>query len=232
MRYIQVKQQLDLEISRYHDNQALPSERYLALKYDCSRETVRKAYEQLRAEGKIYKNLNVGWFVNQKKIQYDPSSTENFNRYTQQQGFQPKTEILSASKIDHVPPFLEVFDQALQKEGFIEIIRLRYIDNVPVLIEYNYLPHVIFSGLLDYDYESSVEQIVQQHFNIHYSSSKLTIKNAAPSLLDEKHLLIPSQQSAIRIERLSKQHDQIVEFDVEIWREDKIEIVLNIESQL
>lgn len=46
----------------------IPSERYLALKFDCSRETVRKAYEQLRAEDKIFKRQNLGWFVSNKKF--------------------------------------------------------------------------------------------------------------------------------------------------------------------
>ena len=78
MKYMEIRDLIEAELKNYSSNQIIPSERYLALKFDCSRETVRKAYEQLRAEDKIFKRQNLGWFVSNKKIQYYPNSIENF----------------------------------------------------------------------------------------------------------------------------------------------------------
>lgn len=229
MKYMEIRDLIGQELKNYAPNQLIPSERYLALKYNCSRETVRKAYEQLRAEDKIYKVQNVGWFASNKKIQYYPASIENFNRYLKSQGFSAKTELISAQQID-VFAGSDLFDAAIGTQGFYEIIRLRYADNVPVLLEYNYLPVALFPDFINYEIIPSVEEVVKNQFNVKYSSSRLKIKNTAAEEFDGKQLGIPSSQTAIRIERISKSDDQVIEFDIEIWPEDKIEMILEVNA--
>jgi GntR family transcriptional regulator len=229
MKYMEIRDLIGQELKSYAPNQLIPSERYLALKYQCSRETIRKAYEQLRAEDKIYKVHNVGWFVSNKKIQYYPASIENFNSYLKAQGFNAKTELISAQQVD-VFAGSDLFDAAIGAQGFYEIIRLRYADNVPVLLEYNYLPVALFPGFINYEIIPSVEEVVKNQFNIKYSSSRLKIKNTAAEEFDGKQLGIPSSQTAIRIERISKSDDQVIEFDIEIWPEDKIEMILDVNA--
>ena len=230
MKYMEIRNLIGQELKKYTANQLIPSERYLALKYNCSRETVRKAYEQLRAEDKIYKVQNIGWFVSNKKIQYYPASIENFNSYLKAQGFAAKTELISAKQIDASFTGADLFDSKVRELGFFEIIRLRYADNVPVLLEYNYLPVSIFPNFLDFDVIPSVEEVVKNNYNLQYSSSQLKIKNTAAEEFDGKQLGIPSSQTAIRIERISKSDDQVIEFDVEVWPEDKIEMILDIKA--
>ncbi|MCW8040728.1 MULTISPECIES: GntR family transcriptional regulator [Acinetobacter] len=227
MKYMEIRDLIGQELKSYAPNQLIPSERYLALKYQCSRETIRKAYEQLRAEDKIYKVHNVGWFVSNKKIQYYPASIENFNSYLKAQGFNAKTELISAQQVD-VFAGSDLFDAAIGAQGFYEIIRLRYADNVPVLLEYNYLPVALFPGFINYEIIPSVEEVVKNQFNVKYSSSRLKIKNTAADEFDGKQLGIPSSQTAIRIERISKSDNQVIEFDIEIWPEDKIEMNMEI----
>ncbi|OTG90855.1 GntR family transcriptional regulator [Acinetobacter sp. ANC 3813] len=230
MKYMEIRNLIGQELQQYAPNQLIPSERYLALKYNCSRETVRKAYEQLRAEDKIYKVHNVGWFVSNKKIQYYPASIENFNSYLKAQGFSAKTELISAKLVDAAFDGADVFDPAISQDGFFEIIRLRYADNVPVLLEYNYLPAALFPNFLDFDVIPSVEEVVKNHFKLNYSSSRLKIKNTAAEAFDGKQLGIPSSQTAIRIERISMSDNQVIEFDIEIWPEDKIEMNMEIHA--
>jgi len=122
---MEIRDLIEAELKNYSSNQIIPSERYLALKFDCSRETVRKAYEQLRAEDKIFKRQNLGWFVSNKKIQYYPNSIENFRSYMKAQGFNARTELISTrqlQRLDHS----NLFSEENRKLGFIEIIRLRY----------------------------------------------------------------------------------------------------------
>lgn len=230
MKYMEIRDLIGQELKKYAANQLIPSERYLALKYDCSRETVRKAYEQLRAEDKIYKVQNVGWFVSNKKIQYYPASTANFNSYLKTQGFSAKTELISAKQIDSSFEGADAFDSEIRKSGFFEIIRLRYADNVPVLLEYNYLPVALFPSFLDFDVIPSVEEVVKNHYALKYSSSQLKIKNTAAEAFGGKLLGIPPSQTAIRIERISKSDSQVIEYDVEIWPQDKIEMNLDINA--
>lgn len=231
MKYMEIKALILNDLKNYAVNQLIPSERFLSMKYDCSRETVRKAYEQLRTEDKIYKVHNVGWFVSNKKIQYRPNSIENFNRYVTAQGFASKTELISATQIEGPFEGSEYFDEQLAKDGFFEIIRLRYADHIPVLLEYNYLPIALFPNFIQYDLIHSVEEVVKNIFKIDYNSSRLKIQNTAATPFAAQYLGIPSNQTAIRIERISKNKDQVIEFDVEVWCEDKIEMLLDIVAE-
>jgi len=228
MRYIEVQQKIEQDINSFEDNQILPSERNLSLKYDCSRETLRKALENLKNEGKIFKSKNIGWFTNRKKIKYDLKSTQSFYQYTTQQGFEPHTEILSKNIIPANSTLTAVFGEAYRHQDFIEIIRLRFINDIPVLMEYNYLPHQKFEKLLDYNLEQSIAYIVEDIYQHPYLSSQLSIKNSNISELEKSKLLIPPHQSAIKIERISSDKQEVIELDIEIWRDDKIELILDI----
>lgn len=228
MKYMEIRDLIEAELKNYSSNQMIPSERYLALKFECSRETVRKAYEQLRAEDKIYKRQNVGWFVSNKKIQYYPTSVDNFSSYMQAQGFQARTELISAQQIDQFNRS-DLFSEESRQFGFIEIIRLRYADDVPVLLEYNYLPIRLFPNVLNYDVITSVQEVVKNRFHYDYTSSRLKIKNTGVSHFENQYLGIPLSQTATYIERISKSDDLIIEYDIEIWSQDKIEMTLDIQ---
>lgn len=227
MKYMEIRDLIEAELKNYSSNQMIPSERYLALKFECSRETVRKAYEQLRAEDKIYKRQNVGWFVSNKKIQYYPTSVDNFASYMQAQGFQARTELISAQQIDQFNRS-DLFSEESRQLGFIEIIRLRYADDVPVLLEYNYLPIRLFPNVLNYDVITSVQEVVKNRFHYDYTSSQLKIKNTGVSHFESQYLGIPLSQTATYIERISKSDDLVIEYDIEIWSQDKIEMTLDI----
>ncbi|NHB58852.1 GntR family transcriptional regulator [Acinetobacter shaoyimingii] len=229
MKYMEIRDLIDSELKKYSHNQLIPSERYLAMKYHCSRETIRKAYEQLRAEDKIYKVQNVGWFVSNKKIQYYPTSTDNFNGYVSAQGFKIRTELISTHIVKDFEG-IQHFDIAHQEQGFVEIVRLRYADDVPVLLSYNYLPLKLFPNILEHDIISSVQEVVMHQYNVPYTSSQLKIKNTAVAKEDLHHLGVPPNQTAIYIERISKSSDQVIEYDVEIWPQDKIEMNLDIQG--
>lgn len=227
MKYMEIKNLIAAELKNYSSNQMIPSERYLALKFNCSRETVRKAYEQLRAEDKIYKLQNVGWFVSNKKIQYFPNSIENFRTYTKAQGFNARTDLISTQRVDQFEGS-DLFSPESRSLGFMEIIRLRYADDVPVLLEYNYLPIALFPNVLEYDVITSVQDVIKHSFHYDYTSSQLKIKNTGVSPFASQHLGIPSSQTATYIERISKSGELIIEYDVEIWPQDKIEMTLDV----
>ncbi len=227
MKYMEIKDLIAAELKNYSSNQMIPSERYLALKFNCSRETVRKAYEQLRAEDKIYKLQNVGWFVSNKKIQYFPNSIENFRTYTKAQGFNARTDLISTQRVDQFEGS-DLFSPESRRLGFMEIIRLRYADDVPVLLEYNYLPIALFPNVLEYDVITSVQDVIKHSFHYDYTSSQLKIKNTGVSPFASQYLGIPSSQTATYIERISKSGELIIEYDIEIWPQDKIEMTLDV----
>ena len=61
--YIKVKLLIEEDIKHLVPNAMIQSERDLAIKYDVSRMTARKAIEELIKEGKLYRKEKVGTFV-------------------------------------------------------------------------------------------------------------------------------------------------------------------------
>ncbi len=50
------------------------------------------------------------------------------------------------------------------------------------------------------------------------------------SHFESQHLGIPLSQTATYIERISKSDDLVIEYDIEIWSQDKIEMTLDIQA--
>lgn len=57
-----------MDENRFSGSSKLPSENVLCMKFDVSRETVRSAFERLKAEGLIYKIRGSGTYFNKEKV--------------------------------------------------------------------------------------------------------------------------------------------------------------------
>src|SRR5690606_12020610 len=106
----------------------------------------------------------------------------------------------------------------------------RYADDVPVLPEYNYLPVALFPDVLNYDVITSVEVVIKNHFDYDYTSSQLKLNNTGVSHFVSQNSGIPISKTASYIERSSKSNDLVIEYVIEIWSQDKIEMTLDIHA--
>lgn len=84
--------------------------------------------------------------------------------------------------------------------------------------------------MLNYDVITSVQDVIKNHFDYDYTSSQLKIKNTGVSHFESQYLGIPISQTATYIERISKSNDLVIEYDIEIWSQDKIEMTLDIHA--
>lgn len=122
-----------IQLGVYNAAEALPSENELAEKYDVSRATVQKALSSLIAEKLIYSVPGKGYFVREV----------NFNKYRFDykglQGFDIK--LLSVNVITP-PPEVIYYLRVHPKNKVIEIKRLGYKDDKPVLYDVKYAPYI------------------------------------------------------------------------------------------
>lgn len=73
--YQQIKNEMIEEISKLSANSSIASERDLAVKYNVSRMTMRKAISELVEEGYLYREKNKGTFVADKKLRKKNTSS-------------------------------------------------------------------------------------------------------------------------------------------------------------
>lgn len=113
------------------DNQALPSERELAEKYQVSRDTVRKAVRYLEERGVIYSDHGRGTFVAPALVRRMSRSIDSFSQDTLRRGGVPGQRILT---VESTAASMGIAGLLGLEPGhpLTRVRRVRLIDDVPV----------------------------------------------------------------------------------------------------
>lgn len=121
------------------DNQALPSERELAEKYEVSRDTVRKAVRYLEERGVIYSDHGRGTFVAPALVRRMSRFIDSFSQDTAQRGGVPGQQILA---VESVAASMGIAGLLGVEPGhsLTRVRRVRLIDDAPVGLHDAYFP--------------------------------------------------------------------------------------------
>jgi len=128
-----------IERGLIRDNEALPSERELAEKYEVSRDTVRKAVRYLEERGVIYSDHGRGTFVAPAIIRRMSRFIDSFSQDTQLRGGVPGQQIL---EVETVAASMGVAGLLAIEPGhpLLRVRRVRLIDRAPVGLHDAYFP--------------------------------------------------------------------------------------------
>ncbi|KAF1047880.1 MAG: HTH-type transcriptional repressor YvoA [Herbaspirillum frisingense] len=145
--YLQLRDQLAAQIRAqiWQPGQPIPSETELRNTYQVAIGTVRRAIETLVAEGLVERTHGKGTFV--RKARFD-NSLFRFFRFESADGrpLAPRSVIVSRKTISAPPRAAEVLRLKPQAK-VIELLRLRTVDEQPVLAENIYLCEQRFKAL-------------------------------------------------------------------------------------
>ena len=121
------------------DNQALPSERELAEKYEVSRDTVRKAVRYLEERGVIYSDHGRGTFVAPALVRRMSRFIDGFSQDTMQRGGAPGQHILA---VESTAASMGIAGLLGVEPGYAltRVRRVRLIDDAPVGLHDAYFP--------------------------------------------------------------------------------------------
>lgn len=172
--YIQIAGDIKSKIERKEilANSRIPTELELSSAYGVSRITIRKALELLVDEEILVRKQRIGTFVSDKKISRSLNSFMGFSQSCELEGSRPGTKFLSAELVKAMPSDIKYL--RLQEDvKVIRMRRLRYCNDVPVVLEENHFPKK-FAYLLAEDLNRSLHQILRDH-GIELSSGSKTI---------------------------------------------------------
>jgi GntR family transcriptional regulator len=212
LRYQRLRDEFAQKIAHqeWRAGEAIPGEHELARAYGTAVGTVRKALEVLAAEGLLERIQGRGTFV--RRARFD-GSLFRFFRFQTKTGERkiPTSHILTREVVE--APLAVASALELQvRARVIHMLRLRIIDQEPVLIEDIWLPYDKFENftsvnldqigdLLYPSYEEHCGQIVAS------ASETLTVEGVSTS--DAKHLQLPSSAPVVVIERLAYGYDRV-----------------------
>ncbi len=164
-RYFQIFQDIynKIEEGVYKNGDKLPSESDLCVYYNVSRGTIREALKSLMQLGLIVSERGRGTFITMNKIKQDVNQLMGFTEVMQKHNKTASGKILEIN-IKKPNSVVKRIMKLKDDEKIVRIIRLRYGDDKPMIIERSYFSHAIFEPLLQYDLEQeSIYELLYKH---------------------------------------------------------------------
>lgn len=150
-----------IENGALKENEQIQTEKELSEVYNVSRITVRKALEVLTEEELLTRKQGMGTFVSGKKLVRSLNTLMSFSQSCIMSGKKPGTKFLSADIVEAMPNDINLL-KVQKDEKIIRIRRLRYCDDIPVMIEENHFPRK-YAYLLSEDLNRPLYQTLAEH---------------------------------------------------------------------
>ena len=225
--YLNIGEQLSVEVSQMQPGDRLPKERELAERFAVSRMTVRQALSLLADQGRVYSVRGHGTFVAQPHVAKD-ATLASFTEDMLARGLVPGSRLLGAAEV----PAPAAVARALElPEGAptFRIERLRLADNVPMCLETVNLPARLFPQLLDADLTSSLYALLGTRFRTTVVRAEQTFSAARLSRRQSDLLGVPAGSAALVMRRVGVDtRGRLVEHAESIYRNDRYEFRLGV----
>lgn len=212
------------------ENDKLPSERELCDQYNVSRTTARQAIGELERKEYVFKVHGKGTFVSPKVYKQQLLKFYSFTEEMKKLGKNPSSEILSFNLINADAKIAEKLKVEENSQVY-EILRLRIADDIPMMLEFTYLPEYRFEGLKENMLqEKPMYDIFREVYNVSITKAKESFKPILISKNDSKILNVEDGTAAMRIERVTFENNNIIEYTVSVSRGDKFEYTVILEE--
>lgn len=194
--YLQIAEDIRSKIrsEEIKANTRIPTELELSEKYQVSRITIRKALEILVDEEILVRKQRIGTFVSGKKMSRSLNSFMGFSQSCELGGNKAGTQFLSADLVKAMPSDMKTLNLK-EDDKIIRIRRLRYCNDVPVILEENHFPKE-YAYLLAEDLNESLHQILSDH-GIMLTKGMKTIGVCYATREEAKHLDIKENDALI-----------------------------------
>lgn len=186
--YKDLKEQIETEVFSYQE--LLPSENTLVQKYNCSRNTIRRALAELTSDGYIQPMHGKGVrniFQPVEQTAFTVGGIESFQESAIRNHRIPFTQVLLFTEL--------IADEKIQKKtGFpmgtslYYIQRLRFLNDKPLILDHNYFLKEMTPGLNAQIASQSIYEYLEQTLHLTIATSKRTLTVEKVTQIDETYL--------------------------------------------
>jgi len=154
--YYQLKEILRDAIAAgtWKPGELVPSEHQLQDEYQVSRNTAKKAIEELVQEGILTRVQGKGTFVAAPKLEQALTGFYSFSNAMRSRGIVPSAKVIG---LKEAPAKASVAKALAIAPGdrVTELTRVRYADDEPIILETSYIPVALAPGLAEKNFEES-----------------------------------------------------------------------------
>ncbi len=201
--YLQIKEVLKERIKAnvYPVDTLIPSENVLSQEFSVTRATIRSALMELKKQGLIRTEKGKGSVVCNSAIEQSLLRFYSFSRDFMNSSFNTRTTIIEKREIPAPWDVAEKLELN-ENEGVFEIIRLRWFNEYPMIIESSFLPAKLFPGLLSYNLEEkSIYDLIEYRYGFKIKKAKEYISPKTADVEEAGYLSIEAGAPVFFTER-------------------------------
>ncbi|MEW6567305.1 MAG: GntR family transcriptional regulator [Chloroflexota bacterium] len=204
----------------------LPAERELSQMLGVNRLTLRRALRTLEQQGLLTRLQGRGTYVAEPKIERQAGRLVSFTRGMRRRGYTPGTRLVSVEQRPVEASLARELKLPASAPVYF-ILRLRTLNQEPVLIERYTIPVRRFPGLDRFDLESrSIYDILQAEYGVTIQRARQSLEPVAASDFDASLLGIAVGSPLMLERRLSfDQAGEPVEHGRDLYRGDRFRFV-------
>lgn len=215
-----------IESGEYRPNDQLPLEKEMCEKYGVSRITIKKAMDKLVMRGLVVKRRGAGTFVkdiDDKEVSHISTSYQ-FEGFSKT--FSDKTIISKIVEFKVINAEGEIAEKLkIPEDEFVYyIVRARYADKVPYVMEYTYMPIDLIPGVKFDTLKGSIYEYIENKLNLKIKSAHRTIRASLPTVIEQEYLEINENFPILEVEQTAYlDTGQAFEYSKSRHRSDKFE---------
>jgi GntR family transcriptional regulator len=213
----------NIENNEWMPGDKIPSEHQLCEQYNVSRNTAKKAIEELVQKGSLHRIQGKGTFVSRPKIEQSLSGFYSFSKVMKDKGLNPKDIILEIGKKKPSRTIMKAL-QLQEGDDVIELKRLRCANNEPIILESSYLPTNIINDeeKIRLVGEIPLYDILANEFGIVVVRAKETFEPVLVRDYESTYLEVDEGNPALLLERITyDQNKRPIEFCKSVVRGDR-----------
>jgi GntR family transcriptional regulator len=226
--YIQIAEGLvgQIETGELAPGDQLPPERELSEKMGVNRMTLRRALRVLETQGLVVRKHGVGTFIAAPKIARQMDAVFRFTKGMQRRGYTPGARVISLDQ--------GIVDKATARELALpiaaqayRILRLRSINQEPVLLEDYSIPAGLFPGLERHDLERrSIYEVMENEYGVSIFRARQSFEPVVASEFEAELLDVRVGAPLMLEKRISfDQDNRPVEYGKDRYRGDRFRFI-------
>ncbi|NYT85838.1 phosphonate metabolism transcriptional regulator PhnF [Pusillimonas harenae] len=199
-RYLELAQALREQLDSYAAGDYLPSEAALSMSFGVNRHTLRRAVDELIAEGRVLRRKGRGTCVLPRPIIYPVHAASAYSKTLEHMGFSSEAIVLSKRKRAGTAEEAQALALA-DNEPVLEIETLRLLDQQPISL----ISHCFAERHQDLvqAYKGGSMRLYLGQQGVRLKRMSTLIGARAPSQRDALHLLMPRHTPVLSIRTLS-----------------------------
>ena len=217
-KYIKISEDIKNEIQsgNLKHGDKIYSESDITKKYKVSSTTARKSLDILRHENLIESIQGKGSFILQTRVIRSLRKVVSFTENVKRQSLNPSSRVIEKLILKG---YTEYHKKLNLKEGerVLKIIRVRYGDDIPLLVDTRYINMKYFPGIENLDLNGSLYEIYNS-FNLKIAHSKQMLQLDFLNEKNAKLLNCKKYDPVIRIEGTLYLEDYTsIEYEEDLW---------------